>query len=54
MSAGIDAIVFIADGRFHMEALMIANPRTPAFRYDPYARTLLRETCDHICEGRAV
>ena len=26
---------------------MIANPRLPAFRYDPYARTLLRETYDH-------
>jgi 2-(3-amino-3-carboxypropyl)histidine synthase len=42
-----DVAVFVADGRFHMEALMIANPALPAFRYDPYARTLLRETYDH-------
>ena len=27
-----DAIVFVADGRFHLEALMIANPHIPAYR----------------------
>lgn len=42
-----EALVFVADGRFHLEALMIANPTTPAFRYDPYARLLTRETYDH-------
>ncbi len=29
-----DAIVFVADGRFHLEAIMIANPDIPAFRCD--------------------
>lgn len=28
-----EAIVFVADGRFHLEALMIANPTIPAYRY---------------------
>lgn len=28
-----DAIVFVADGRFHLEALMIANPHLPAYRW---------------------
>ena len=28
-----DAIIFVADGRFHLEAIMIANPAVPAFRY---------------------
>lgn len=28
-----DAIIFVADGRFHLEAIMIANPTIPAFRY---------------------
>ncbi|KAF8062673.1 dph1 [Scenedesmus sp. PABB004] len=41
-----DALVFVADGRFHLEAMMIANPRLPAFRYDPYGRRLTRETYD--------
>lgn len=27
-----DAIVFVADGRFHLEAIMIANPTIPAYR----------------------
>ncbi len=27
----IDAIVYIGDGRFHLESIMIANPRIPAF-----------------------
>jgi 2-(3-amino-3-carboxypropyl)histidine synthase len=29
---GCDAIVFVADGRFHLEAIMIANPTVPAYR----------------------
>ena len=29
---GADAIVFVADGRFHLEAIMIANPDIAAFR----------------------
>jgi 2-(3-amino-3-carboxypropyl)histidine synthase len=43
-----DAIVFIADGRFHLEAMMIANPNVPAYRYDPYERVLTREYYDHV------
>ena len=27
-----DAILFVADGRFHLEALMIANPTLPAYK----------------------
>lgn len=32
LPGGADAIVFVADGRFHLEAIMIANPTTPAYR----------------------
>lgn len=42
-----DVIVFLADGRFHLEALMIANPTIPAYRYDPYGRVLTLEKYDH-------
>jgi 2-(3-amino-3-carboxypropyl)histidine synthase len=42
-----DALLYIGDGRFHIESIMIANPRIPAFRYDPYAKVLSRETYDH-------
>ncbi|KAJ9479564.1 2-(3-amino-3-carboxypropyl)histidine synthase subunit 1 [Pseudozyma hubeiensis] len=44
---GIDAIVYIGDGRFHLESIMIANPRIPAFRYDPYTKRFVRELYDH-------
>ena len=29
---GLDAFVFVADGRFHLESVMIHNPGLPAFR----------------------
>lgn len=37
----IQTIVFVADGRFHLEALMIANPSLPAFRCFPTFITFL-------------
>ena len=42
-----DALLYIGDGRFHIESIMIANPRIPAYRYDPYAKVLSKETYDH-------
>lgn len=42
-----DALLFVADGRFHLEALMVANPHLPAYRYDPYPRQLTKESYDH-------
>lgn len=41
------ALIFVADGRFHLEAAMLANPQLPAYRYDPYEQCLLREFYDH-------
>lgn len=32
VAAGTDALLFVADGRFHLEAMMIANPGVPAYR----------------------
>ena len=43
LADSINTIVFVCDGRFHLEALMIANPSVSAFRYDPYSRKLTRE-----------
>ena len=44
---GCDAVVFVADGRFHPEAVMVANPQLPLFRYDPYSKTITRERYEH-------
>nr|MBE5724758.1 putative diphthamide biosynthesis protein 1 [Cucujiformia] len=39
----IDAIIYLGDGRFHLEAIMIANPKIQAYRYDPYEKEFSRE-----------
>lgn len=39
----VNVLVFVADGRFHLEAAMIANPELEAYRYNPYDKTLTRE-----------
>jgi 2-(3-amino-3-carboxypropyl)histidine synthase len=44
---GIDTILYLGDGRFHLESAMIHNPTIPAYRYDPYSRKLTRESYDH-------
>ena len=43
----IDLILYLGDGRFHLESIMIHNPSLPAYRYDPYSRKLTRETYEH-------
>lgn len=40
----VNTIIFICDGRFHLEALMIANPSIKAYRYDPYGRKITHES----------
>lgn len=57
-----DIIIYIGDGRFHLEAIMIANPELEAYRYDPYSKIFTREYYDHelmketrhkaICEAK--
>lgn len=49
----VDALIYVGDGRFHLESIMIANPTVPAFRYDPYSKKFTRETYEHT-EMRAV
>lgn len=43
----VDLIMYLGDGRFHLESIMIHNPTIPAYRYDPYSRKLTRETYGH-------
>ncbi|KAJ9209130.1 hypothetical protein DTO021D3_438 [Paecilomyces variotii] len=43
----VDILLYLGDGRFHLESAMIHNPSIPAYRYDPYSRTLSRETYEH-------
>lgn len=41
------SLLYVGDGRFHLESALITNPDVPAYRYDPYARRLTREYYDH-------
>lgn len=43
----VDALVYVGDGRFHLESAMIQNPKLPAYRYDPYSRKFTHETYNH-------
>lgn len=42
----VDVLVFVADGRFHLEALMIANPMVETFKYNPYNKEITKEYYD--------
>uniref|UniRef100_F1L745 2-(3-amino-3-carboxypropyl)histidine synthase subunit 1 n=1 Tax=Ascaris suum TaxID=6253 RepID=F1L745_ASCSU len=43
----VTALIYVGDGRFHLESIMIHNPRTPAYQYDPYSRKLTHEIYDY-------
>lgn len=42
-----DVIIYLGDGRFHLESIMISNPDVTAYRYDPYDKSFTREYYDH-------
>ncbi len=33
-----NVMIFLCDGRFHMEATMISNPEFKFYQYDPYSK----------------
>ncbi|XP_049879239.1 2-(3-amino-3-carboxypropyl)histidine synthase subunit 1 [Pectinophora gossypiella] len=42
-----DVIIYLGDGRFHLESIMIANPKIPAYKYDPYEKKFTSELYEH-------
>jgi len=38
-----DALIYVGDGRFHLESIMIANETVDAYKYDPYSKIFSRE-----------
>jgi len=44
---GAPTVVYIGDGRFHLESAMIRNPGRRFFRYCPYMRRMTEEFYDH-------
>jgi diphthamide biosynthesis enzyme Dph1/Dph2-like protein len=45
--AGAEVVIYVGDGRFHLEAIMIANPSLPYYRYDPYSKMFSAEGYAH-------
>lgn len=43
----VQSLIYVGDGRFHLEAAMIANPKIKAYRYDPYEKKFTLEEYDH-------
>lgn len=41
-------LIYLGDGRFHLESAMIANPTLKAFKYDPYEKKFTVERYDHM------
>lgn len=46
-STSADSVLFVAEGRFHLESVMIQNPKRKYFRYCPSSGLLVREFHDH-------
>nr|NVI71075.1 putative diphthamide biosynthesis protein 1 [Cucujiformia] len=44
----VDVLVYVGDGQFHLEAVMIANPKMKAYKYDPYCKRFTSEEYDHV------
>ena len=48
LAPDIHQLLYIGDGRFHLEAIMIANPQIRMiYKYDPYAHVMTHEGYDH-------
>eukprot|EP00095_Tigriopus_kingsejongensis_P005139 maker-scaffold100_size373717-snap-gene-2.44 protein:Tk05139 transcript:maker-scaffold100_size373717-snap-gene-2.44-mRNA-1 annotation:"diphthamide biosynthesis protein 1" len=43
----VEYLIYLGDGRFHLESAMIANPTLKAYRYDPYSKVFSEESYDH-------
>ncbi|KAH8152873.1 uncharacterized protein LAJ45_03099 [Morchella importuna] len=43
----VDALIYVGDGRFHLESAMIQNPTLSSHRYDPYSRRFTVENYNH-------
>ncbi len=47
LAPDVQVLIYIGDGRFHLESIMIANPTVKAYRYDPYSKKFTHEGYDH-------
>ncbi|KAM0681721.1 hypothetical protein GINT2_000235 [Glugoides intestinalis] len=43
---GVDTVIYVGDGRFHLESAMIRNPELSFYRYCPFTRKMSKEFYD--------
>lgn len=43
----ITTVIYVGDGRFHLESFLIANPQICALQYDPYKKVMSKEAYNH-------
>lgn len=41
------SVIFVSDGRFHIESTMIKNPHLRFFQYNPYSKKVTEEVYGH-------
>ena len=46
-ASAVETVIYVGDGRFHLESFMIANPSVKALQYDPYKKVMTVERYDH-------
>ncbi len=46
LPSSVDEVVFVCDGRFHLEAAMMRNPAVRFYLYNPYSRAFTLEKYD--------
>eukprot|EP00796_Vickermania_ingenoplastis_P000458 gene458-240_t len=42
--SSVDLVLYVGDGRFHLESFLIAHPTLEALQYDPYKKELTKES----------
>ncbi len=40
-------MIFVSDGRFHIESTMIKNPHLNFYQYNPYSKLMTEEVYKH-------
>lgn len=46
LASNVNYLIYIGDGRFHLESIMIANEHVKAYKYDPYNKQFTHEYYD--------
>ena len=47
INGGVETVIYVGDGRFHLESFMIHNPTIRALQYDPYKKEMTKEEYKH-------